>query len=101
VVRSVASPHTASESHVAGVDAVDETDELTLLETDVVPPEPPEPPVPESLHAAAAAMETKVESVRHKIIPGDRGKIGPGWLARSLWKHNRKIGFGGRIHRFH
>lgn len=42
-----------------------------------------------------------MESTRHEINPGDRGKMRPGWLAPSLWKHNRKIGFGGRIHRFH
>jgi hypothetical protein len=29
-------------------------------------------------------VETKVLNHRFRIIPGDRGKIEPGWLARSL-----------------
>ncbi len=32
----------------------------------------------------------KVGSHPFRIIPGDRGKIGPGWLVRSLLKRGRK-----------
>ena len=30
------------------------------------------------------AAESKIEVVRFRIIPGDRGKIGSGWLIRFL-----------------
>ena len=33
-----------------------------------------------------------------KIIPGDWGKAGPGWLARPLHDRAAELGRGGRIH---
>jgi hypothetical protein len=33
-----------------------------------------------------------------KIIPGDWGKVGPGWLARLLQDRIERLGGGGRIH---
>ena len=33
-----------------------------------------------------------------KMIPGDWGKAGPGWLARPLHERAVKLGIGGRIH---
>jgi hypothetical protein len=35
-----------------------------------------------------------------KIIPGDWGKVGPGWLARLLQDRIERLGGGGRIHQF-
>jgi hypothetical protein len=35
-----------------------------------------------------------------RIIPGDWGKDGPGWLARPLWKGAARRAEGGRIHQF-
>ena len=32
-------------------------------------------------------VESKIDPVRFKIIPGDWGKAGSGWLARLLWNH--------------
>jgi len=35
-----------------------------------------------------------------RIIPGDWGKAGPGWLARPLSSRSASSGSGGRIHQF-
>jgi hypothetical protein len=35
-----------------------------------------------------------------RIIPGDWGKVGPGWLARLLLSRIARFGGGGRIHQF-
>jgi hypothetical protein len=35
-----------------------------------------------------------------RIIPGDWGKAGPGWLARPLSSRIARFGSGGRIHQF-
>jgi hypothetical protein len=35
-----------------------------------------------------------------RMIPGDWGKVGPGWLARPLSSRIARSGGGGRIHQF-
>jgi hypothetical protein len=35
-----------------------------------------------------------------KIIPGDWGKVGPGWLAQPLSSRIARFGSGGGIHQF-
>ena len=35
-----------------------------------------------------------------RIIPGDWGKVGPGWLAQPLESRTARFGGGGRIHQF-
>jgi len=35
-----------------------------------------------------------------RIIPGDWGKVEPGWLARPLLIRAARFGGGGRIHQF-
>jgi len=35
-----------------------------------------------------------------RIIPGDWGKAGLGWLAKPLLKRIERFGSGGRIHQF-
>jgi hypothetical protein len=46
-----------------------------------------------------AAVERPAPDVS-RIIPGDWGKAGPGWLALPLLSAERKFGAGGRIHQF-
>jgi hypothetical protein len=47
----------------------------------------------------AAVIARKLSS-GSRIIPGDWGKVGPGWLARPLSSRSASCGGGGRIHQF-
>jgi hypothetical protein len=46
------------------------------------------------------AAESKIEVVRFRIIPGDWGKAGSGWLIRLFLNRAARRGGGGRIHQF-
>jgi hypothetical protein len=46
------------------------------------------------------AAVNRLTPVVSRIIPGDWGKVGPGWLARSLSSRMKHFGGGGRIHQF-
>jgi len=57
--------------------------------------------VPSSLkELGRAARIARKMSNGSRIIPGDWGKAGPGWLARPLCSRSASSGRGGRIHQF-
>ena len=47
-----------------------------------------------------AVVIARTLSSGSRIIPGDWGKVGPGWLARPLSSRRASSGGGGRIHQF-
>jgi len=47
----------------------------------------------------AAAVE-RLKLTVSKIIPGDWGKVGSGWLVQPLSNRIARSGGGGRIHQF-
>jgi hypothetical protein len=56
-------------------------------------------PVQSAGESPPPAVERPAPDVS-RIIPGDWGKAGPGWLALPLLSAERKFGAGGRIHQF-
>ena len=46
------------------------------------------------------AADERMKSEVSRIIPGDWGKAGPGWLAGPLSSRIARSGSGGRIHQF-
>jgi hypothetical protein len=52
-----------------------------------------------SLTHLAATVERSQPGIS-RIIPGDWGKVGSGWLARPLSSRVARLGSGGRIHQF-
>ena len=47
-----------------------------------------------------AVVIARTLSSGSRIIPGDWGMVGPGWLARPLSSRSASSGSGGRIHQF-
>jgi hypothetical protein len=54
---------------------------------------------PLSVHGWKAAVNRLTPEVS-RIIRGDSGKAGTGWLARPLLSRIARFGGGGRIHQF-
>jgi hypothetical protein len=55
---------------------------------------------PESTETSVTGGRRKKANGSPRILPGDWGKAGTGWLARPLWKWFARAMDGGKIHQF-
>jgi hypothetical protein len=53
---------------------------------------------PSALEPSRPAVDERTLSEDSRIIPGDWGKVRPGWLAGPLGSRAERRGGGGRIH---